>query len=79
MKASLREIKAIKEQMWKARDETMRLAFMLEKWPDRAGELFGTAKLLIDWQEGIENNCDHEWGTDGCHSNEYCKKCFISK
>lgn len=21
----------------------------------------------------------HKWGTDGQHSNEYCKKCFISK
>ncbi len=23
--------------------------------------------------------CSHEWGTDGLHSNEYCKKCFIPK
>lgn len=22
---------------------------------------------------------EHEWGIDGVHSNEYCKKCFISK
>lgn len=21
----------------------------------------------------------HEWGIDGVHSNEYCKKCFMSK
>ena len=21
----------------------------------------------------------HEWGIDGMHSNEYCKKCFISR
>lgn len=23
--------------------------------------------------------CNHEWGIDGMHQNEYCKKCFISK
>ena len=22
---------------------------------------------------------DHLWGIDGAHSNEYCKKCFMSK
>lgn len=22
---------------------------------------------------------DHDWGTDGQHSNEFCKKCFIDK
>lgn len=23
--------------------------------------------------------CDHQWGTDGAHSNEYCKHCFKDK
>lgn len=23
--------------------------------------------------------CDHVWGTDGQHSNEFCKKCFVDK
>lgn len=23
------------------------------------------------------SNDDHVWGTDGVHSNVYCKKCFI--
>lgn len=23
--------------------------------------------------------CEHVWGTDGAHSNEYCKKCFVSR
>ena len=23
--------------------------------------------------------CQHVWGIDGMHSNEYCKRCFISK
>jgi len=27
----------------------------------------------------IVSDCEHEFGTDGIHSNEYCKKCFISK
>jgi len=24
-------------------------------------------------------SCDHVWGTDGMHSNVFCKKCFVSK
>jgi hypothetical protein len=23
--------------------------------------------------------CVHEWGIDGAHANEYCKKCFIDR
>jgi hypothetical protein len=23
--------------------------------------------------------CEHVWGIDGMHSNEYCKKCFVPK
>lgn len=23
--------------------------------------------------------CDHVWGTDGLHNNEFCKKCFVAK
>jgi len=23
--------------------------------------------------------CDHEWGTDGAHTNVFCKKCFMDK
>lgn len=23
--------------------------------------------------------CQHRWGTDGMHSNEFCKKCFESR
>lgn len=30
-------------------------------------------------REMIVSKCDHVWGTDGMHSNEYCKKCFMSK
>ena len=24
-------------------------------------------------------DCDHQWGIDGAHSNEYCKRCFVSR
>jgi hypothetical protein len=24
-------------------------------------------------------DCEHEWGIDGQHSNEFCKKCFVDK
>lgn len=27
----------------------------------------------------LSSTCDHVWGIDGQHSNEYCKKCFIAK
>ena len=23
--------------------------------------------------------CEHEWGTDGQHSNVFCKKCYMSQ
>lgn len=23
--------------------------------------------------------CYHVWGIDGMHSNEFCKKCFVSR
>jgi len=26
-----------------------------------------------------KEGCRHEWGIDGMHSNEFCKKCFVSK
>lgn len=30
--------------------------------------------------EDMENpDAQHEWGTDGQHQNEYCKKCFTQK
>ena len=27
----------------------------------------------------LKKPCDHVWGTDGLHQNEFCKKCFIPK
>lgn len=40
--------------------------------------------LLYEEQRDIDpNSCskggEHQWGTDGAHSNEFCKKCFIDK
>lgn len=29
--------------------------------------------------EVLEGECTHVWGTDGQHSNEYCKKCFVAR
>jgi len=26
-----------------------------------------------------ESRCEHEWGIDGVHQNEYCKKCFTNR
>ena len=38
---------------------------------------------LSSESSGQDNACpkggEHEWGIDGMHSNEYCKKCFISR
>lgn len=29
--------------------------------------------------EGCSKGGDHEWGIDGAHSNEFCKKCFVGR
>lgn len=36
-------------------------------------------RMLKVVRKMIVSKCDHVWGTDGMHSNEYCKKCFMSK
>ena len=36
------------------------------------------AELFCGYNHGVAN-CEHEWGTDAQHSNEYCKKCFVDK
>lgn len=40
-----------------------------------------TAKAAIAAMQAAVKDiiCDHQWGIDGQHSNEYCKKCFINK
>ena len=43
---------------------------------DRLYKLINDLKTV---RQMIVSKCDHEWGTDGIHSNEYCKKCFMSK
>lgn len=38
-----------------------------------------------DFKDGCQGHgkpkepCEHVWGIDGAHSNEYCKRCFISR
>ncbi len=27
----------------------------------------------------IPEPCRHQWGTEGMHSNEFCKKCFVNR
>lgn len=38
---------------------------------------------LTNKSSGRDETCpkggEHKWGIDGAHSNEYCKKCFISR
>lgn len=37
------------------------------------------AQLRVEIGKVLEGKCSHEWGTDGQHSNEFCKKCFVSR
>jgi hypothetical protein len=30
-----------------------------------------------EWEAVLE--CEHQWGTDGMHSNVFCKQCFNSQ
>jgi len=36
-------------------------------------------RMLKVVRKMIISKCEHVWGTDGMHSNEYCKKCFMPK
>jgi len=57
--------------------------------PMRYGDWAYTDFTRVDSQEvsdfaehlnnATEKDCKHEWGTDGQHSNEFCKKCFVNK
>ena len=51
---------------------------------DKMNEWFGKVGCIKNLDEALptgkpDTECKHEWGIDGVHSNEYCKKCFISK
>jgi hypothetical protein len=39
------------------------------------------ADLMCGYHNDVPtpNDCQHKWGTDGQHSNIFCKKCFISE
>ena len=43
----------------------------------RGGEWAGPIPEPIEAR--AREGCQHMWGTDGAHNNEYCKKCFVSK
>lgn len=36
---------------------------------------------LVRLEQGprVVLGCEHQWGIDGAHSNQYCKKCFVTK
>lgn len=37
-------------------------------------------QLEKDGAIGLEGEeCAHEWGIDGAHGNQYCKKCFVPR
>ena len=55
--------------------------FMIEEEDEqiiREVEKLGRDEKIIKEITEI-TECDHEWGIDGQHSNEYCKKCYINK
>jgi hypothetical protein len=43
--------------------------FMIEEEDER----------IIKEIESKGKECEHEWGTDGQHSNVFCKKCYMSE
>ncbi len=40
-------------------------------------------EILLRQEDPFYGKCpkggNHEWGTDGQHSNQYCKKCFLNR
>lgn len=50
----------------------------LATWMGERGEYAGTLLEALGESECPKGGA-HEWGIDGAHSNEYCKKCFRDK
>ena len=58
-----------------------------DNWVDCVFSALDEMKALdaaaVPGHECSDHKCprggDHEWGTDGVHGNEFCKKCFVSK
>lgn len=46
---------------------------------DEAGFTYEIMVVPVSPFEMLREGCVHEWGIDGAHSNEYCKKCFASR
>lgn len=46
-------------------------------------KIINELKRIGEWDRDTSAICpkggEHKWGTDGQHSNEYCKKCFCDK
>ena len=36
-------------------------------------------KFIEECRQRAKGGCQHEWGIDGAHSNEFCKKCFVTR
>lgn len=51
----------------------------LKKIDNEIKRLYEIIHNLKDLKLSILSNCEHEWGIDGMHSNEYCKNCFMTK
>lgn len=85
------EIQFLKEVI-KAQDKLLvcyRLGGRPPEWVfdklTKAREIYGDLQEmahLTNQSTRPDDSCpkggEHEWGIDGAHSNEFCKKCFIS-
>ena len=56
------------------------------RWSDEFDDLIEKMQKFADddqcFGDDCKNDsaqCEHEWGTDGQHQNEFCKKCYMSK
>lgn len=74
----------VRREIWR-REARGQLDALLKNWQKADDELIRAIIEAMDrWREtGSIPPCPtggaHEWGIDGAHSNEYCKKCFRSK
>jgi hypothetical protein len=74
--------------LWQiAKDDNARLREALEFYAENLRHSQnGTALSEVAGKDGgdvaraaLKGKCSHEWGIDGTHSNEFCKKCFVNR
>ena len=56
--------------------------FVSKPEPPKLEETYVTEdnkKISLFSEDKCIDGQDHVWGIDGAHSNEYCKKCYMSK